>query len=132
MSSSPSSSSPEEQRLWELRQDAKWGKDTETQKKAIQELGKVGTPPAVNVLNEVMAVSSRDDIKKYCQDVISGIIATTTNDIRTAGEERAAAEEAGTEKNQQPEKKKAAAAEKGKEKVEVSQEKRGTEVVGLQ
>jgi hypothetical protein len=126
-SSSSSSSSPEGQRLWELRQDAKWGRDTETQKKAIQELGKVGTPPAVNILNEVMAVSSRDDLRKYCQDVINGIIAaTTTNNVRT-GEQGVAAE-----KNQQPEKKAAAVAEKDKEKVEVSQEKRKAEVAELQ
>jgi hypothetical protein len=118
---SSSSSSPE-QRLWELRQDAKWGRDTETQKKAIQELGKVGTPPAMSILNEVMAVSSRDDIRKYCQDVINGVIAAAN--VRT----REGAEEA--EKNQQPEKK-AAAAEKSKE-VEISQEKRRTKVAELQ
>lgn len=128
------SSSPEEQRLWELRQDAKWGRDTETQRKAIQELGKVGTPPAMKILNEVMAISSRDDVRKYCQDVVKGIIAATaTNNVRTAGEEKAAAEEAAAEKNQQPAKKAAAAAEKGKEKVEeISQEKRRTEVAQSQ
>jgi hypothetical protein len=126
---SSSSSLPEEQRLRELRQDAKWGKDTETQKKAIQELGRVGTPPAVNILNEVMAVSSRDDVRKCCQDVVNGIIAPATNNVRTG--EQGVAEES-TEKNQQPEKKAAAAAEKGKEKVEVSQEKGRTEVAELQ
>lgn len=64
-------SSPE-QRLWQLREDAKWGRDAETQKKAIQELGKIGTP-ALSVLQEVMAISSSKDIRECCQDVINGI-----------------------------------------------------------
>lgn len=64
-------SSPE-QRMWELREDAKWARDVETQKRAIQELGKIGTP-ALSVLQEVMAVSSRSDIRECCQDVINGI-----------------------------------------------------------
>ena len=69
-------SSPE-QRLWELRQDAKWGRDSETQKRAIQELGKFGSP-ALSVLEEVMAVSSRKDIRECCQDVINGIASVRT------------------------------------------------------
>lgn len=68
-----------EQRLWELRQDAKWGRDAETQKRAIQELGKIGMP-AISVLQEVMAVSSREDIKGYCQDVINGIANVKTGE----------------------------------------------------
>jgi chromatin remodeling complex protein RSC6 len=64
-------SSPE-QMIWELRQDAKWGRDVETQKRAIQELGKMGAP-AMSILEEVMAVSSRSDIRECCRDVINGI-----------------------------------------------------------
>lgn len=64
-------SSPE-QKLRELRQEAKWGTDTETQKRAIQELGKIGTP-ALSVLQEVVVVSSREDIREYCQEIINGI-----------------------------------------------------------
>lgn len=61
-----------EQRLWELGEDAKWGRDAETQKRAIQELGKIGTP-ALGVLQEVMAVTSREEIRECCRDVINGI-----------------------------------------------------------
>ena len=89
-----------EQKLRELKQDAKWGRDTETQKRAIQELGKVGMP-ALSVLEEVMAISSRDDIREYCQGVINGIAGVRTGE---------------TEKNQSE--------KKAEEKQQVSQEKR--------
>lgn len=64
--------SSQEQRMWELREDAKWGRDLETQKKAIQELGKIGKP-AMGIIEEVMTVSSSKDIKDLCLEVINGI-----------------------------------------------------------
>lgn len=59
-------------RLWDLKEEAKWGKDTMTQKKAIEELSKSGTP-AMNYLEEILAVVPPGEIKQYCQDAINGI-----------------------------------------------------------
>jgi hypothetical protein len=77
-------SSPE-QRIWELRQDAKWGRDVETQKRAIQELGKMGAP-AMSILEEVMAVSSRSDIRECCRDVVNGITNVRTETEKNQSE----------------------------------------------
>ena len=93
-----------EPKLWQLKQDAKWGRDIETQKRAIQELARIGSP-AEGILEEIMMVSSRDDIKEYCRGVIDGFRNMQIGE---------------TEKNQpeknQPEK-------KAEEKQEISQEK---------
>lgn len=79
-------SSPE-LRLWELREDAKWGRDVETQKKAIQELGKIGTP-ALGIIEEVMAVSSSKDLQDCCQDVINGIANVRTEPEKNQPEKK--------------------------------------------
>jgi hypothetical protein len=73
--------------MWELRQDAKWGRDAETQKRAIQELGKIGTP-ALSVLEEVLTVSSSKDIRECCQDVINGIANVRTDAEKNQTEKR--------------------------------------------
>ncbi|AIC16245.1 hypothetical protein [Nitrososphaera viennensis] len=59
-------------RLWDLKEEAKWGKDTMTQKKAIEELSKSGVP-AISYLEEILAVVPPGEIKQYCQDIIIGI-----------------------------------------------------------
>jgi hypothetical protein len=66
----------EEQRaldsLWELKEDAKWGKDGDTQKKAIRDLTRIGTP-ALSPLTEILLVLPPGEIKDYCQDAINKI-----------------------------------------------------------
>lgn len=59
-------------RLWDLKEEAKWGKDTTKQKKAIEELSKSGAP-AISYLEEILAVVPPGEIRQYCQDVINGI-----------------------------------------------------------
>lgn len=84
--------SSQEIKMWELREDAKWGRDIETQKRAIQELGKFGSP-ALSVLEEVMAVSSRSDVRQYCHDVINGIANTRTQAEKNQTEKKEVAQE---------------------------------------
>lgn len=62
----------ERNRLWNLKEDAKWGKDTRTQKNAITELGKIGTP-AISYLEEILSVLAQSEMRQYCQDAIHGI-----------------------------------------------------------
>lgn len=57
--------------MWELKEEAKWGRDMETQKKAIQELGKIGKP-ALGIIEEVMTVSSNKDIRDLCLEGMNG------------------------------------------------------------
>lgn len=63
--------------LRSLKEDAKWGKDVETQKKAIHELEKIGTP-ALSYLEEILAVVPPGEIKQSCQDAIQGIVSRKT------------------------------------------------------
>jgi hypothetical protein len=67
----------EEQRardsLWNLKEDAKWGKDVETQKKAIRDLTGIGTP-ALTHLEEILSVVPPGEIKQYCQNAINSLI----------------------------------------------------------
>lgn len=58
--------------LRSLKEEAKWGKDVETQKRAIHELEKIGTP-ALSHLEEVAAVVPSGEIKQSCQDAIQSI-----------------------------------------------------------
>jgi hypothetical protein len=53
----------------DLKEDAKWGKDADTQKKAIRGLSKMGTP-ALSSLMEILLVLIPGEIKSYCQDAI--------------------------------------------------------------
>lgn len=58
-----------------MKEEAKWGKDASAQKKAIEELGKVGAP-SMAYLEEILSVVPPGEIKQFCQDVISGISRT--------------------------------------------------------
>lgn len=62
-------------RLWDLKEEAKWGKDATAQKKAIEELGRIGAPSVV-YLEEILSVVPPGEIRQYCQDVINGISGT--------------------------------------------------------
>ncbi len=61
-----------EERLRELREDAKWGRNEDVQKNAILELGRMG-PDSFEALKEVMSVAVREDIKEACRQVINGV-----------------------------------------------------------
>jgi hypothetical protein len=58
--------------LRDLTAEAKWGTDSETQKRSIEELGSYGNI-ALPSLEEIMVVSSRDEIRQHCIDAIRGI-----------------------------------------------------------
>lgn len=81
--------------MWDLRQEAKWGRDFETQKNAIQELGKIGAP-ALSVLQEVMAVSTRSNVRECCQDVINGIANVRTEPEKHEPEKKEVPQEKST------------------------------------
>jgi len=74
-------------RLWDLKEEAKWGKDAMTQKKAIEELSKSGAP-AISYLEEILAVVPPGEIRQYCQDAINGISRPLSNE-REDGVEKA-------------------------------------------
>jgi hypothetical protein len=59
-------------RLWNLKEEAKWGKDATAQKRAIEELSKSGSS-AVTYLEEILLVLAPGELKEYCQDSINGI-----------------------------------------------------------
>lgn len=66
----------EEQRaldkLWNLKENAKWGKDVDVQKNAITDLARIGTP-ALSHLQEILSVVASKDIRDHCQDAIDRI-----------------------------------------------------------
>ncbi len=73
-------------RLWDLKEEAKWGKDAMTQKKAIEELGRSGVP-AISYLEEILSVVPPGEIKQYCQDAINGIGRPLPNEREDGAEE---------------------------------------------
>lgn len=62
-------------RLWDLKEEAKWGRDVAAQRKAIEELGRIGAP-SMAYLEEILFVVPPGEIKQYCRDVIRGISGT--------------------------------------------------------
>lgn len=60
------------QSMWNLKEEAKWGKNAEIQKKAIQELAKIGLP-ALSYLREILAVLAPGEIRQSCEDAIRNI-----------------------------------------------------------
>jgi hypothetical protein len=58
--------------LWNLKEDAKWGKDIYTQKKAIRDLAGIGTP-ARSYLEEVLSVLTPGDTRDYCQEAMNNV-----------------------------------------------------------
>ena len=54
-----------QERIRGLTGDAKWAADEEIQKRSIDELGALG-PAAVASLEEIMAVTSREEIRRHC------------------------------------------------------------------
>lgn len=55
-----------------MKEEAKWGKDGSAQKKAIENLGRVGAP-SMAYLEEILSVVPPGEIRQYCLDVIRGI-----------------------------------------------------------
>lgn len=60
------------QSMWNLKEEAKWGKNAEIQKKAIQELAKIGLP-ALSYLREILTVLAPSEIRQSCEDAIRNI-----------------------------------------------------------
>ncbi|MGI0021019.1 MAG: hypothetical protein ACREAY_11170 [Nitrososphaera sp.] len=61
-----------QERIRGLTGDAKWAADEEIQKRSIDELGALG-PAAVASLEEIMAVTSREETRRHCIEAIRGI-----------------------------------------------------------
>ena len=61
-----------QERIRDLTGDAKWALDEEIQKRSIDELGALG-PAAVASLEEIMAVTSREEIRRHCIEAIEAI-----------------------------------------------------------
>ena len=81
-----------ENRLWNLKEDAKWGKDAEIQKKAIRDLERIGTP-ALNHLEEVWSIIPPGEMKQYCIDAISRIISRQPSAATASGYSKVHAQE---------------------------------------
>jgi hypothetical protein len=58
--------------LRELTIDAKWETNLEKQKRSIERIESYGSP-AIPSLEEIMTVTTRDEIRKFCLDAIKGI-----------------------------------------------------------
>ncbi len=58
--------------LRELTIDAKWETNLEKQKRSIEKLGSYGRP-AIPSLEEIMTVTTRDEIRQFCLNAIKGI-----------------------------------------------------------
>ena len=78
----------EESRLRDLKEDAKWGRDLETQKKAIEDLRKNGIS-AISYLEEILAVVPPGEIKQYCKSAIDSIIDAQQNEAKKNPVEKA-------------------------------------------
>ena len=59
----------DQDRLHQLKEDAKWASSVEGQMRAVRELGSIGRE-ALPVLEEVLQVSVREEIKQCCVEVI--------------------------------------------------------------
>lgn len=59
----------DQDRLHQLKEDAKWASSVEGQIRAVRELGSLGKP-ALPVLEEVLQVSVRDEIRQCCVEAI--------------------------------------------------------------
>jgi hypothetical protein len=61
----------------DLTIDAKWETDLEKQKSSIQKLGSYGKT-AIPSLEEIMIVTSREEIRQFCIEAIKGIQETNS------------------------------------------------------
>jgi hypothetical protein len=55
--------------LWSLVEDAKWGNEIETQKKAIRDLARMGMV-TLPQLKDILSVIEPGEIKQYCQNAM--------------------------------------------------------------
>lgn len=62
----------DQDRLHQLKEDAKWASSVEGQMKAVRELGSLGKD-ALPVLEEVLQVSVRDEIRQCCVEAIKNL-----------------------------------------------------------
>ena len=59
-------------KIWALKEEAKWARDTDSQMKAIRELGELGAI-AIPSLEEIQMINAREEIKQCCIDSIKRI-----------------------------------------------------------
>lgn len=89
-------------KIWHLKQEDKWARDTESQIKAIRELGTFGMV-ALPALEEIQAINAREEIKQCCIETIKNMNyqkperLTNTKDSGESGDNRT------NKKNQQQE-----------------------------
>lgn len=76
----------EPRQIWQLKETAKWADDPEARKSAIGELTMQGAI-AVPSLEEIMNVTTREDIKAACIDAIKAIKEKNDKPIQSQREE---------------------------------------------
>lgn len=72
-------------RLWDLKEEAKWGKDIIIQKNAIQGLSKNGTP-AISYLEEVLSVLPPGELRQFCKEAMNSIIHPLSDEAKNPAE----------------------------------------------
>lgn len=66
-------------KIWALKEEAKWARDTDSQMKAIRELGALGAI-AIPSLEEIQMINAREEIKQCCIDSIKRIISDKSSE----------------------------------------------------
>lgn len=69
-------------KMWNLKQDAKWDKDFEAQKNAIQELARIGAP-ALTHLREILNVLPPGETRQSCEDAIRNVIGSGPSETKS-------------------------------------------------
>lgn len=72
-------------RLWDLKEEAKWGKDSIIQKTAVQELSRNGTP-AMGYLKEVLLVLPPGELRQFCQESVNSITHPPSDEAKNPAE----------------------------------------------
>ncbi len=69
-------------KMWNLKQDAKWGKDIDAQKNTIQELARIGAP-ALTHLREILNVLPSGETRQSCEDAIRNVIGSGPSETKS-------------------------------------------------
>ena len=90
-------------KIWALKEEAKWARDTDSQMKAIRELGELGAI-AIPSLEEIQMINAREEIKQSCIDSIKRISDKSSEKTMTMHETDVSESNSNNKKNQQEEK----------------------------
>jgi hypothetical protein len=90
-------------KIWALKEEAKWARDTDSQMKAIRELGTLGAI-AIPSLEEIQAINTREEIKQCCIDSIKSISYQSSEKTLSMNETNVNESNSNIKKNQQEEK----------------------------